>query len=291
VIQGGGFTLPNGVYPPITAIAPPANPLLSEAGISNTRGTIAMALTSAGKDSATNQWFFNEADNSGLWDGSENGGPFTVFGTIMNASGLSVMDQIGSLPFYDASSYFTQLFGAAIGGNFGDLPLINYNSTTGLVTQNFVIIYSITPLTVQAFSDWQTGPTSKFTPQQQTMPAFIAPTATPWNDGVPNLLKYLCNINPSAPMSAADRAKLPTAGKTTISGTKYLTLTYHQNTALEGATVNVQTSPDLHTWTTVTQPTFVFTGTDSSGDPILRIQVAAPANGTKQFIRLNVVQS
>jgi hypothetical protein len=89
-------------------------------------------------------------------------------------------------------------------------------------------------------------------------------------------------------MNAAARANLPTVGTTTISGSKYMTLTYHQHNALVGVTVNVQTSPDLQTWTTLTNPVFVQTGTDSNGDPIMQVQVAS--SGTAQFIRLNVSQ-
>jgi hypothetical protein len=68
-----------------------------------------------------------------------------------------------------------------------------------------------------------------------------------------------------------------------------MTLTYHQYTALVGVTLNVQTSPDLKTWTTVTQPTFVQTNPNQSTvDPIFQVQV--PVTGTSQFIRLNVTQ-
>jgi len=92
-------------------------------------------------------------------------------------------------------------------------------------------------------------------------------------------------------MSASDRAALPVGGKTTISGTTYLTLTYRQNALKTGTTVNVQTSPDLQTWTTVTNPKVVQIGNDTStteGDPILQVQV--PATGTRLFLRLNVTQ-
>jgi hypothetical protein len=99
-------------------------------------------------------------------------------------------------------------------------------------------------------------------------------------------LKYLCDINPSVPMTAADRAKLPTVGAVTNSGTNYVTLTYHQNTALVGVTVNVQTSPDLQTWTTLPHPAFVQTALDSAGDTIFQIHSAI--TGTKLFIRLRV---
>ncbi len=46
-------------------------------------------------DSATNQFFFNLADNSSNLD-NQNGG-FTTFGTISNPSGLTVMNAIAGL--------------------------------------------------------------------------------------------------------------------------------------------------------------------------------------------------
>jgi hypothetical protein len=114
---------------------------------------------------------------------------------------------------------------------------------------------------------------------------------TPENDGVTNLLKYLCDINPSRPMTAADRAALPIVGMTTVNGTTYLTLTYRQYAMETGITINVQTSADLQTWTTVNPPDLSQqVGTDgTTGDPIMEVGVAV--NGTKkQFIRLNVTQ-
>jgi len=98
---------------------------------------------------------------------------------------------------------------------------------------------------------------------------------------------------------------LPVAGTTTIaapaqikpalaganlttSGTTYLTLTYRQYALGTGISMNVQTSPDLQTWTTITNPTIIQTGTDpNSDDPIMQAQV--PINGSRQFIRLNVI--
>jgi len=114
-------------------------------------------------------------------------------------------------------------------------------------------------------------------------------TATPQNDGVPNLLKYLCDINPTRPMIAADRAALPTLGTMTMGNSPYLTLTYRQYSSETGITINVEISNDLKTWTTLTNPTIIQTGTDTTKtppDPIMQVQV--PASGTKQFLRLNV---
>jgi hypothetical protein len=121
-------------------------------------------------------------------------------------------------------------------------------------------------------------------------------SATPWNDGISNLLKYVFDIDPSVPMTAADRAALPTPGATTIGETNYLTLTYREYAGLTGVAVDVQTSPDLRTWTTLTLTTTTPTATTyalqqvdidpNTGDPILQVQV--PATGTSKFIRLNV---
>ena len=109
VIQGGGFSLPAA-----DAAAPVAIPTFAsvqnEPGNTNIRGTIAMAKQGGNPDSATNQWFFNLANNAANLD-SQNGG-FTVFGRIIN--GLSVMDSLASVPVFN------------FGGAFDTLPLRNY---------------------------------------------------------------------------------------------------------------------------------------------------------------------
>ena len=45
-------------------------------------------------NSATNQWFFNLANNASTLN-FQNGG-FTVFGRVANAAGLAVMDRIAA---------------------------------------------------------------------------------------------------------------------------------------------------------------------------------------------------
>ena len=130
-------------------------------------------------------------------------------------------------------------------------------------------------------------------------PTISGPAATPENDGVPNLLKYLFDINPNEVMSVADRAALPTVGMTTTGGTPCITLTYREYAGMTGVTVNVQTSSDLQNWspltltTTSPPPATTYTlqqvNTDFiTGDPIIQAQV--PVTGSKQFIRLNVTQ-
>ena len=91
VIQGGGFN-PGLVAAP-GALAPIV--LESNTGLTNLRGTIAMARTAA-PDSATSQFYFNLVDNPTL-DYRDAGNPgYAVFGQIVQ--GTAVMDAIGTAP-------------------------------------------------------------------------------------------------------------------------------------------------------------------------------------------------
>jgi kumamolisin len=155
-------------------------------------------------------------------------------------------------------------------------------------TQNFT-------LNVEAavsFTEWEQQPQPGFFTVGEAGNAGVGgPTATPENDGVPNLLKYLDNVDPNRPMAAADRAALPVVGTTTAGNTLYLTLTYRQYALATGLLVNLQTSPDLLTWTTVTPDLSQQVSTDSvTSDPIMEMGVILPANTTRKFIRLNVSQ-
>jgi|GEM_PF-2354009 len=100
VIQGGGFAwnASGGVD------AVPTFPkILNEPGISNLRGTVAMAKLGDDPDSATSQWFINLADNSANLD-FQNGG-FTVFARVLG-NGMTVADEVAALPRYNAGSPF-----------------------------------------------------------------------------------------------------------------------------------------------------------------------------------------
>ena len=92
MIQGGGFT-------PDFRQKPTKAPIANEAnnGLSNRRGTIAMARTSD-PNSATAQFFINVADNKFLdYSGpSMRGAGYAVFGHV--TSGMDVVDKIVSTP-------------------------------------------------------------------------------------------------------------------------------------------------------------------------------------------------
>lgn len=85
VIQGGGFEA--GLVQKT-----PRDPVNGEApnGLSNVRGTVAMALTAGNPNSGTSQWFVNLVDNTFL-DGQK----FTVFARVVE--GMNIVDQIATV--------------------------------------------------------------------------------------------------------------------------------------------------------------------------------------------------
>ena len=88
MIQGGGFDITRDrrtTFAPIT--------LEADNGLSNLRGTIAMARTNL-RDSATSQFFINHVDNLGLNATASNDG-YAVFGRVV--SGMDVVDAIANL--------------------------------------------------------------------------------------------------------------------------------------------------------------------------------------------------
>jgi cyclophilin family peptidyl-prolyl cis-trans isomerase len=121
-------------------------PIQNEPGISNKRGTIAMAKVANNPNSATSEWFFNLADNGGSPNNldTQNGG-FTVFGKVVNNS-MVVVDSIGALPRYNAGT----------GTPFDSLPLRNYTSPNPIKVANLVSLpgmAQISPLNFSAVSD------------------------------------------------------------------------------------------------------------------------------------------
>ena len=104
VIQGGGFLVKNNEIDDVVEHAAVQNE--PGGGVLNTRGRISMAKIGGQPNSATNEWFFNVANNPDL--DSQNGG-FTAFGEINSASGLAVMDAINGYARVNAGGAFNEI--------------------------------------------------------------------------------------------------------------------------------------------------------------------------------------
>ena len=101
VAQGGGYTAAGTAKATLDPIE-----LESGVGLSNVRGTIAMARTSV-PDSATSQFYFNLVDNTFL-DYQDAGNPgYAVFGVV--TEGLDVLDAMALVPTNGADQPTTDI--------------------------------------------------------------------------------------------------------------------------------------------------------------------------------------
>lgn len=139
VVQGGGFTF-EGDWP-LTRIE--TNPsVINEPVYSNVKGTIAMAKVPGNPNSATDQWFFNLANNASKLDVTEGG--YTVFGQIMG-DGMAVIEKIAGLT------------------RCQDIPMKEYSSQNCTVQttpgiDNFVVINQIDILDPSEVTDTDLDP-------------------------------------------------------------------------------------------------------------------------------------
>lgn len=170
VVQGGGYRFQLFVGP---IDVPQGPPVVNEFGVSNTRGTVAMAKLEGNPDSATNQWFVNLNDNENL-DG--NNGGFTVFGNVLG-SGMTVLDAIDDLPVVNLGAkasdapYWTEEFrngldfvyiNTEVVDRFSEAPhvfetrlgklitSVNYNSGEEIISLNFNAVPHTGDLVIQA---------------------------------------------------------------------------------------------------------------------------------------------
>jgi cyclophilin family peptidyl-prolyl cis-trans isomerase len=142
VLQGGGFTFSTN---PSNVTALKAGPTVpSEADDKNrpaVEGTIAMALSGNGittdNNSATDEFFFNLADNSSTLSTTTNPkvGDFTIFGHVMTGADQRVINTLASIPVVPQTSPFDQI------------PLQNYSGThfpSDTTAANYALINGVT---------------------------------------------------------------------------------------------------------------------------------------------------
>jgi cyclophilin family peptidyl-prolyl cis-trans isomerase len=119
VAQGGGFTgVAATTLTPKTGLRSPIV-LETNKGLSNLRGTIAMARTSL-PDSATSQFYFNTINNTFLDYTSSASPGYAVFGSVVN--GLSVIDAMNGVATRSV-------------GTFADVPVTDVVLITALRTR------------------------------------------------------------------------------------------------------------------------------------------------------------
>jgi cyclophilin family peptidyl-prolyl cis-trans isomerase len=134
VLQGGGFTFTSdGATTSLPAI--PTDPAVkNEFGISNTQGTLAMAKVGNDPNSATDQFFFNLANNSSNLD-NQNGG-FTVFGKVAGPADQAELNFLAQTPVQTNHA-----------SPFDSIPLNNYTGTnfpSDATAANFLVIQNVT---------------------------------------------------------------------------------------------------------------------------------------------------
>lgn len=115
VIQGGGYTRNQAGAVVEKVVGYPAITLESQNGLSNVRGTIAMARTDV-PNSATSQFFINTVDNLSLNYASSGSPGYAVFGQV--TAGLDIVDKI-----------------RAVNTNASDVPLVDVVVTKAEVFQ------------------------------------------------------------------------------------------------------------------------------------------------------------
>jgi cyclophilin family peptidyl-prolyl cis-trans isomerase len=143
VVQAGGFTVAttgSSLVEPISQFAAVVN----EPGNTNVRGTLAMAKLGGDPNSATNQFFFNLADNSGNLD-AQNGG-FTAFGRVLG-TGMTVVDAVAALPRFNYSS------------PFDELPAIGLSDPNAIARSNLVTVSSVSRVSELLYTATSSHPT------------------------------------------------------------------------------------------------------------------------------------
>jgi cyclophilin family peptidyl-prolyl cis-trans isomerase len=140
VLQGGGFQFVAGTGTGTANIIPAtAGPAIQtefdNANRPDVLGTIAMA-TPSNDNGATNEFFFNLADNTGQLD-SGTVGHFTVFGRLVSGADQRVINTLAAATIRDERSF---------NGAFDTIPLNNYTGTnfpTDTTAANFDLLSNL----------------------------------------------------------------------------------------------------------------------------------------------------
>jgi peptidyl-prolyl cis-trans isomerase A (cyclophilin A) len=145
IIQGGGArpAFP-GASPAQWANIPVQAAVPNEPGISNRRGTIAMAKLGGNFDSATSEWFISTGSNNPDNLDFQNGG-FTAFGEVVGSGSLGIAQALNNLP--KATNYQAQITAASptlSGVSIESIPVLQNPPPATPAANTFVRITGIT---------------------------------------------------------------------------------------------------------------------------------------------------
>jgi len=151
VVQGGGAGPASSTASPTQWRAVPKQAAVpNEPGISNTRGTIAMAKLGNNPDSATNEWFLSLS--LGVLDSGDpptlrynpeildrqNGG-FTAFGRVVGTAGQAVVDSFNNLQRANYGPLITGVTNMSL----GEVPVNDIIAPSTPGANSLVYVYSI----------------------------------------------------------------------------------------------------------------------------------------------------
>ncbi len=272
IIQGGGYTLTDGALTHITTNAAVADEFSTET-FGDVEGTLALANTGSA-DTGTSEFFFNNTDNTSLFDTTLS---YTDFGHVLG--GMDVVTAISSLPT------------TAIGNtsDFPDVPIqgltaaqIANDATIG--SSNLVYLYGVVAQAGNTYTVTSSDPslvnpsiangdvTFKYA-TAATGTAEVTVTATNAYDGTTASDTFAVTVAPTSstttgPVAAADTAANVVTGVATP--VNPLVNDTDATAALDPATLTVVTQPahgtatvDGATGNIVYTATAGFTGTDT----------------------------
>lgn len=163
-------------------------------------------------------------------------------------------------------------------------PITASNTLSSLVSGSDHLPVVADYFVATPYATWQS---QHFTAAQMANPAVTGDTADYDGDGIPNLLEYALQLDPTT----ANRGGLPTLGEMVVNGSEYQTLSYTQVIGATDVVYVAEVSSDLMTWQSGTNyltTVSVTANADNLTNTVMVRDLASIDAGGPRFIRLRV---